>query len=61
MADIGIKHKTVLTSFCNREEANKEPAAEISPVQEHSVTCQSTNLAVLEEAGYFLPISWQGI
>ena len=61
MADIGIKHKTVLTSFCNKEEANTEPVVEISPVQEHSVICQSTNLAVSEEVRYFLPISRQRI
>ena len=57
MADIGIKHKTVLTSFCNKEEANTEPVTEISPVQEHSVICQSTNLVVSEEVRYFLSIS----
>ena len=41
-----MQTKTAITYKC---------AAEISPVQEHSVTCQSTNLAVSEEAGYFCP------
>ena len=60
MAHIGTKHKTVLTSFCNKIEVNKEPVAKISPVHEDSVTCQSMNMVVLEEARY-LPVSQKGI
>ena len=40
MADIGIKRKAVPTSICNKEEADKEPVAEIPLVQEHRVPCQ---------------------